>query len=72
MRADNILLMQKSVDSLHRNKLFYYWENSFHFFRSKASAPEYDFGSAAVVLNEHNFERAISGGNIFVMFFSPC
>uniref|UniRef100_A0AAF5PVN3 Thioredoxin domain-containing protein n=2 Tax=Wuchereria bancrofti TaxID=6293 RepID=A0AAF5PVN3_WUCBA len=41
------------------------------FFRSQNSVPEFDFGNVVIVLDENNFDKIISSGNVFVMFFSP-
>lgn len=42
------------------------------FFRLQSSIPEFEFGNVVTVLDASNFDRFISNGNVFVMFFSPC
>uniref|UniRef100_A0A915PF60 Thioredoxin domain-containing protein n=1 Tax=Setaria digitata TaxID=48799 RepID=A0A915PF60_9BILA len=46
-------------------------ENGGHISKPQNSASEVDFGSVVTVLDALSFERTISSGNVFVMFFSP-
>ncbi|EFO27311.1 hypothetical protein LOAG_01175 [Loa loa] len=39
--------------------------------KPQSFAPKFDFGNAVTVLDENNFDRITSSGNVFVMFFSP-
>ncbi|VDO30271.1 unnamed protein product [Brugia timori] len=43
----------------------------YFFFRSRNSVPEFDFGNVVIVLDKNNFDKIISSGNVFVLFFSP-
>uniref|UniRef100_A0A8R1XXC0 Thioredoxin domain-containing protein n=1 Tax=Onchocerca volvulus TaxID=6282 RepID=A0A8R1XXC0_ONCVO len=39
--------------------------------KPQSSISEFGLGNVVIVLDENNFDRIISSGNVFVMFFSP-